>query len=454
MMGLSVFISLPPACRLRCRGLWAYYALTSAMLSLPIASMTLLLNTQLGLASRPERVTAYYQATFATTVLRPLLGLLSDRAHSRRSLLALASACAGAATCALGALVDSLPSLFSMGVLAALAFCAAETAADGALIEAATGDATLVAQLQVAAMFVRSAGSAAASVLGALLLRFATPRVVICLAGCFGLAAAAVVMARFEAGAQQRRLAPEWSSPRRIVAVLRRRALPALLLFSLAACPSATDAYTSYISVTMAPQLLGIATAAETLCALGGTLWYGAAAGRHSTRVLLATGVTAAACVSVLRAAAPLGSITSPAYIVLVAALSGAASRLAFMPVLVLSAQLAPSGAEAACFAALITINDVGALVGSGLTQALTAAMRVGQPPDRSWRQLPLFVLVCALASLAPLLLLPCVQQLVEADAPPAAHNDGADFTEDASVPLLESPGELDAGREGTAEGE
>ena len=451
MTGLNVFSSLPPACRLRCRGLWAYYALTAAMLSLPMASMTLLLNTQLGLASRPERVTAYYQATFATTVMRPLLGVLSDRAHSRRWLLASASACAGAATFSLGALVDSLPSLFVTGLLAAFAFCAAETAADGALIEAATGDAALVAQLQVAAMFVRSAAAAAASVLSAVLLRVTTPRVVICLAGCFGMAAAAVALARFEASAQKRRLSPEWSSPRRIGGVLRRRALPALLLFSLAASPSATDAYTSYISVTMTPQLLGIATAAETLCALGGTLWYGAAAGRHSTRVLLAAGVTAAACVSVLRAAAPLGSIASPAYIVLVAALSGAVSRLAFMPVLVLSAQLAPSGAEAACFAALVTINDVGALAGSCLTQGLTAAMRVGQPPDRSWRLLPLFVLVCALASLAPLLLLPCVQQLGPDDAPPAEHADEADFAEDASVPLLES-GELDAAAE--AEGE
>lgn len=440
MAALNVFRSLPPACMHRCRGLFAYYALTAAMLALPMASMTLLLNTQLGLAARPERVTAYYQAMFATTALRPLLGLASDGARSRRrSLLALASLCAGAATWVLGALVDSLPSLFATGVCAALAFCAAETVADGALIEASAGDAALVAQLQVAAMFVRSAAAAAASLLGAALLRVATPRVVICLAGCFGMAAAAVVFARFEAaGAQQRRLAAELSSPRRIVAVLRRRALPAVLLFSLAASPSATDAYTSYMSVTLTPQLLGIATAAETLCALGGTLWYGAAAGRHSTCVLLAAGVTAAACVSILRAAAP--SMQSPAYILLVSALSGAASRLAFMPVLVLSAQLAPPGAEAACFAALVTVNDLGALLGSSLSQGLTAALRVGQPPDRSWKLLPVLVLVCALASVAPLLMLPCVQQLGPGEAP--AHHD-LPFTEDAAVPLLES-GELE----------
>jgi MFS family permease len=430
-----------PGLRERCTGLFVYYSLTSAMLAMPMSAMTVLLNSTLGLSARPEAVTAYYNTTFATTLLRPLFGLAADKASGGRRVLLVPACCvAGVATLALGA-VTSVPQLFLAGVVAAAGYCAAESAADGELIEAAAGDADSVAKLLSAAMFVRTAASATAAVLGAGLVSMISPRSVITIAGCCGLAAAAVLQSRrrMDAAPHDHEEIEQSTTPRQILAALRRTAAPACLLFLLAAAPEPADAYTSFTSIILTPRGLGLANAVSTLSELLGTLLYGAAARRHTTPCLLAVGVCAAAAVSALRAAAYF--VPVPAYIISVAALSGFTSRFAFMPVLVLSGQLAPPGAEAASFAALITLNNGGALVGGAITIALTAALRIGQPPERSWRPLPPFVVACALARCLPLLLLPFLT-LKHSDGDTAPLTEGSDealFLDEAAVPLLDS---------------
>ena len=102
--------------------LWAYYALTSAMLSLPMAALTLLMNRELGLSQQPERVSAYYAALFATSLLRPLWGALSDKLP-RRALIVPGCALSGGSTLLLG-LARTPGALFGAGMTAAAAFSA------------------------------------------------------------------------------------------------------------------------------------------------------------------------------------------------------------------------------------------------------------------------------------------------------------------------------------------
>jgi hypothetical protein len=472
------------------------------MLALPMAAVTLLLNRELGMAVRgppplrvvracpqplapeprgprqehPERVSAYYAAVFSTSLFKPLFGALSDglplARWRRRGVMAPACVVAAVCTAALGAAVRTQAGLYVAGVLAALAFCAAEAAADGALVEAA-GCAADASALQVAAMSVRTAGGAAGAVAGALLMRLAPARVVICVAAAFGGGAAAAslrlpppparvpapaadnadVAAAAPAACPRARLRAAAQLARRAWRALARAAPASALIFALGATPRSDDAYAAFLTTGLRPPLsdwqFGAALACDTAGALLGTLAYGAVSYGGATRTLLAAGTVAAAAGSLLRLAAPLGcaGLPPPLVVALVAAAVSACSRLAFMPQLVLCAQLAPAGGEAAGFAALVAVSDGGALAGASFSAALTAALRVGSAPGRSWRALPTLVALCAALRLLPLLLLPLLRGGPGSTLPPAAR-EGAELpqlvrdgprrrSEELTAPLL-----------------
>jgi len=136
------------------RSLCAYFALSASAQALPMAAVSLLLSVELGLAARPELITAYYTTCFSATLAKPLAGAASDRlppGYRRRGALLPACALAAVAQLGLGVWTSGLQSLFALGVLASLAGAAAETAADGALVEGGRGSAPLQARLQVLA---------------------------------------------------------------------------------------------------------------------------------------------------------------------------------------------------------------------------------------------------------------------------------------------------------------
>jgi hypothetical protein len=437
-------------------------------------------------------VSAYYAAIFSTSLFKPLFGALSDGLPlvrwRRRGVMAPASAVAAVCTAALGAVVRTQAGLYVAGVLAALAFCAAEAAADGALVDAA-GSAADVPALQVAAMSVRTAAGAAGAVAGALLLRLAPARVVICVAAAFGAGAAAASLrlpaavcvpavcaptqvpaadAAAPAAGPRARLCAAAQLARRAWCALLRAAPVSALIFALGATPSSDDAYAAFLTTGLRPPLsdwhFGAAVACDTAGALLGTLAYGAVSHSRATRTLLVTGIAAGAAGSLLRLVVPLGclGLPPPLVVAIVAAGVSASSRLAFMPQLVLCAQLAPSGGEAAGFAALVAVSDGGALAGASFSGALTAALRVGSAPGRSWRALPALMVLCAGLRLLPLLLLPllCVGP---GSALPPARSEGEELPqvvrdvarrrgEELTAPLLGHTHA--AGEEGDSEGE
>ena len=337
---------------------------------------------------------------------------------------------AAISTLCLGVAVRSEGGLYAAGLAAAIGLCAAEAGADGALVECGKLAGNDVASLQVAAMGVRTTASAAASAAGALLLSSLSPRALISLSSVAGAcaAAAAVFLPEEVSGlvSQDGESSPEqvaWTLRQALAwlrACLQRQSRSSLgqvgaacaLLFALGALPRSDDAYAAFVTAGLRPPLsdwaFGLAEACAQAGALLGTYLYGVLCLRHSTRALLAVGTVAGACGSLLRAAAPLGcfGLPAPAFVSLAAVIVSVTDRVAFMPQLVLCAELAPQGSEAAGFASFVALSDAGSLTGAALTVSLTAALRVGTADGRNWSKLPVLVALCAAARLLPLALL------------------------------------------------
>ena len=415
--------------------------------------------------ARPERVSGYYAAVFSTTLLKPVFGMLSDcfpLGVRRRAVMVPASVLAAVSTLCLGLTVRSEGGLYAAGLAAAIGFCAAEAGADGALVERGTLAGDDVATLQVAAMGVRTTASAVASAAGALLLRLLSPRSLISLSSVPGACAAFAALFLPEATSEgvsedvsedgassSEQLA--WT-PRQAFAWLReclqRQSRSSMghvgaasaLLFALGALPRSDDAYAAFVTAGVRPPLsdwaFGLAEGCAQAGALLGTYVYGVLCLRFSTRALLAAGTVAGASGSLLRAAAPLGcfGLPAPAFVALAAVLVSVTDRVAFMPQLVLCAELAPQGSEAAGFASFVALSDAGSLAGAAFTVSLTAALRVGTAEGRSWSKLPALVALCAAVRLLPLALLLPMRPAGAADALPAgAVSDDAELT----APLL-----------------
>ena len=419
--------------------------------------------------ARPERISGYYAAVFSTTLLKPVFGLLSDcfpLGIRRRAVMVPASALAAGSTLCLGTTVRSEGGLYAAGLAAAVGFCAAEAGADGALVERGKLSGDGVASLQVAAMGVRTTASAAASAVGALLLRSLSPRALISLSSVAGACAAAAALFLPEAssegagedmGEDGARSSPllAWT-PQQAFAWLRacfqrpssfslgHIGAASALLFALGALPRSDDAYAAFVTAGLRPPLsdsaFGFAEGCAQAGALLGTYAYGVLCLRYSTRALLAAGTVAGACGSLLRAAVPLGcfGLPAPAFVSLAAVLVSVTDRVAFMPQLVLCAELAPQGSEAAGFASFVALSDAGSLAGAALTVSLTAALRVGAGAGRSWSKLPVLVVLCAASRLLPLaLLLPMRPAGAANELPLVSVSDDAELT----APLLDGDG-------------
>lgn len=406
--------------------------------------------------ARPEKVSAYYAAVFSTSLLKPVFGVLSDCCPlgvRRRAVMVPACALAAVSTLCLGLAVRSEGGLYAAGLAAAVGLCAAEAGADGALVEHGKLAGADVATLQVAAMGVRTAASAAASAAGALLLRVWSPRMLISLSSAGGACAAAAALFLPEAAAEcdgvsspeQRAWTPRealaWLRScvrRQPTAALGRIGAASALLFALGALPRSDDAYAAFVTAGLQPPLsdwaFGVAEGCAQAGALLGTYLYGTLCLAYNTRALLAACTVAGACGSLLRAAAPLGcfGIAPAAFVSLAAVVVSVTDRLAFMPQLVLCAELAPRGGEAAGFASFIALSDAGSLAGAALTVSLTAGLRVGSAAGRSWSKLPLLVALCAALRLLPLALLVPMRPAGAAEAAGAASADA-----ELAAPLL-----------------
>ena len=113
------------------------YLLCAASLALPLTARGVIFNRQLGLARRPEVLSTYYLAEWATDLSAPLIGWLTDRAGPTvRRTTVVASLVANLCfmVCFAAGLVHSIGSLYGLGLAAASTHSFAKSALNGALV--------------------------------------------------------------------------------------------------------------------------------------------------------------------------------------------------------------------------------------------------------------------------------------------------------------------------------
>ena len=113
------------------------YLLCAASLALPLTARGVIFNRQLGFVRRPEVLSTYYLAEWATDLSSPLVGWLTDRAgpNCRRTTVVaclVANLCFMA--CFAAGLVHSVGSLYGLGLAAASTHSFAKSALNGALV--------------------------------------------------------------------------------------------------------------------------------------------------------------------------------------------------------------------------------------------------------------------------------------------------------------------------------
>ena len=91
------------------------------------------------------------------------------------------------------------------------------------------------------------------------------------------------------------------------------------------------------------------------------------------------------------------------------------------MPLLVLGAAVCPKGAEGTFYAFLMSLTEVGGILGDLTGTALTSWLGVD---NNNFDNLWVLVLLCNVFGLLPLLLLPWIQLPVEAQTPEEEQNE------------------------------
>jgi hypothetical protein len=250
--------------------------------------------------------------------------------------------------------------------------------------------------------------------------------------------------------AAARRAAERSLSWSHLLAVVQSAAPTAALLFLLRLAPS-PDAYGTYLALQAYPPdasparltaaQLGWTYTLASWAALAATPAAGALLGRAPPLRELGAAVAASAAVGLARCGAG-GSfgMSMFAYASLVATATAAAGRVMLMAQLVLYAQLAPPGREAAGFAAVTVLGDLGSLGGGALSAAMERWMALGGSPPRSWDRLPQFIIACCALQVAPLLMLPWLPRPPDKASKPSL---GAPLLMDDELTEEEGDGEL-----------
>jgi MFS family permease len=307
-----------------------------------------------------------------------------------------------------------------VGVLSSVFASIAETGADGALVELARGDPERAAALQSISMAMRTVGSFVAGLLSTWVITFASPRTLISISGSFGLAAAVCGLFvkeysnnnKKDASNETDRASHHAKASRICCSPLRQlpsevfSMLPAAVFLMVYNAVPGAAAYESYI-FTAFPDVtqfeLSVRTFLGQAGSLLGVLLYWRLFVKTGIRTSLMVTTTLAAFANLTRLVFTTSAVTHlpAAYVsILLGAdclVTNMISRLAFMPLLTMAARYAPRGREATAFAALTTCLDLGDEVGQLTTSALSKALAVGAPPLRSWRHLPLLLLLASL---------------------------------------------------------
>eukprot|EP00439_Symbiodinium_sp_Y106_P063423 s2518_g9.t2 len=415
------------------------YLLAAFAQSLPLSAMGLILNVDLDGRAHPEEVNAFYaNALLAPALIRPLLGALSDGIRrcncGRRPVLVMLQA-----IWAVG-LVQASVSRTRWGYFVAytaVALCtgAAEAVLDGVSVELMRNTGRSATEVQAKSFSFKTAGSLGAFAASPLMLKvFSSHFIAVRVCALVPLATAIATLATFPAFELPGRVFtgtnthPDASSGQRQLCRLVPRGawFGAIFLFVRGAMPTESDTFSGFVSTKVSGVWVSIIFACSNLGSLLALLSFQALpqCRRQLVPTVVATALLAVygcsyarllirAAKSFLRISAFVGaavqcllvaaSPSMPWIYALGAAAVGAVDSLAFLPNLAICAQCAPKDFEAAGFAVLSLILDLGDQASARMASFIVQAFDLGSGEDRSWAQLPLFVALCRCAIMLPL---------------------------------------------------
>jgi len=375
------------------------YLLAAFAQSLPLSAMGLILNVDLDGRAHPEEVNAFYaNALLAPALIRPLLGALSDGIRrcncGRRPVLVMLQV-----IWAVG-LVQASVSRTRWGYFVAytaVALCtgAAEAVLDGVSVELMRNTGRSATEVQAKSFSFKTAGSLGAFAASPLMLKvFSSHFIAVRVCALVPLATAIATLATFPAFELPGRVFtgtnthPDASSGQRQLCRLVPRGawFGAIFLFVSGV----------WVSIIFACSNLGSLLALLSFQALPQCR-------RQLVPTVVATALLAAFVGAAVQCLLVAASPSMPWIYALGAAAVGAVDSLAFLPNLAICAQCAPKDFEAAGFAVLSLILDLGDQASARMASFIVQAFDLGSGEDRSWAQLPLFVALCRCAIMLPL---------------------------------------------------
>eukprot|EP00439_Symbiodinium_sp_Y106_P061308 s2518_g9.t1 len=394
------------------------YLLAAFAQSLPLSAMGLILNVDLDGRAHPEEVNAFYaNALLAPALIRPLLGALSDGIRrcncGRRPVLVMLQA-----IWAVG-LVQASVSRTRWGYFVAytaVALCtgAAEAVLDGVSVELMRNTGRSATEVQAKSFSFKTAGSLGAFAASPLMLKvFSSHFIAVRVCALVPLATAIATLATFPAFELPGRVFtgtnthPDASSGQRQLCRLVPRGawFGAIFLFVRGAMPTESDTFSGFVSTKVSGVWVSIIFACSNLGSLLALLSFQALpqCRRQLVPTVVATALLAAFVGAAVQCLLVAASPSMPWIYALGAAAVGAVDSLAFLPNLAICAQCAPKDFEAAGFAVLSLILDLGDQASARMASFIVQAFDLGSGEDRSWAQLPLFVALCRCAIMLPL---------------------------------------------------
>ena len=386
------------------------------ILGLSQLAVSFFLKDDIGLS--PAEVAALTGIAALPWTIKPLFGFLSDGlplfGYRRRSYLILSGVLGSTAWLAMATIVQTAWAAIIVILLSSLAIAVSDVIIDALIVERArTESRSDVGSLQSLAWGSTAVGGVITAYLGGLLLEHFSTRVVFGLTATFPLIVALVAGLIMEAPIDQ---PPQWSTLWEQVKPLGRTVkqrsiwMPTVFILLWQSTPSSTAAFFFFTTNDLGfePEFLGRVQLVVSIASLLGVWVFHRFLRTVSLRVILGWSTVLSALLGmsmlllVTHANRSLG-ISDEWFSLGDSLVLTVMGRIAFMPVMVLAAQMCPKGVEATLFALLMAMMNLGALFSHESGALLTHWLGVTETNfDHMW----LLVVLTNLSTLLPLGLL------------------------------------------------
>ncbi|MEM9265072.1 MAG: folate/biopterin family MFS transporter [Cyanobacteria bacterium P01_F01_bin.13] len=386
------------------------------ILGLARLAVSFFLKDDLGLS--PAEVAALTGIASLPWTIKPLFGFLSDGlplfGYRRRPYLVLSGLMGAAAWVVLATVVQTAWLATAMILLSSVSVAISDVIVDSLVVERARHESQgEVGTLQSLSWGASALGGLLTAYLGGLLLEQTSTRMVFAVTATFPLIVSIVAWLITEVPVQEKsNFQTVWSQVKQLKTAFSQRTIwmPALFLFLWQATPSADSAFFFFTTNDLGfePEFLGRVRLVTSLAALIGIGIFQRFLKAVPFRTIFAWSTVLAALggmttlLLVTHANRSLG-IDDQWFSLGDSAILTVMGQIAFMPVLVLSARLCPTGVEATLFALLMSIVNLAGLVSHELGALLTHWLHV---TETDFENLWILVTITNLTTLLPLPLL------------------------------------------------